>query len=73
MTNTFSVGTALSASVKYMLAQNQDIGVTTGTVNCVVTECNDGQLNDIRGLHVTEENVLQAITGALVRILKRAQ
>lgn len=64
MTNTFSVGAALSASVKYMLAQNQDIGVTTSTVNCVVTECNDGQLNDIRGLHVTEEDVLQAISGA---------
>ena len=49
MTNTFSVGTALNASVKYMLASNEDIGVSTGTVNCVVTECNDGEINDIRG------------------------
>ena len=52
LTNTLSTGTALTAMVKYMMAQNPDIGVSTGTVNCVVTECNDGRLNDIRGLHV---------------------
>ncbi len=61
MTNTFSVGTALSASVKYMLKENEDIGVSTGTVNCVVTECNDGVLNDIRGMHVTEDHVFSAL------------
>ena len=64
MTNTLSVGTALTASVKYMLEQNQEIGVDTGTVNCVVTECNDGEMNDIRGLHVKEEHVFQAISKA---------
>jgi len=64
MTNTLSVGTGLTASVKYMLARNEDIGVKTGTVNCVVTECNDGSLSDIRGLHVTEEDVLEALTNA---------
>ena len=61
MTNTLSVGTATTALVKYMLKQNEDIGVTTGTVNYLVTECNDGRLNDIRGLHVTEEDVLNAL------------
>lgn len=61
MTNTLSVGTAATALVKYMLEQNPDIGVKTGTVNCLVTECNDGRLNDIRGLHVKEEHILQAI------------
>ncbi len=64
MTNTLSVGTALTASVKYMLEQNPEIGIETGTVNCVVTECNDGELNDIRGLHVREEHVRQAIDNA---------
>lgn len=64
LTNTLSTGTALTAIVKYMMAQNPDIGVKTGTVNCLVTECNDGRLNDIRGLHVTEEHVLQAVQGA---------
>ena len=64
LTNTLSTGTALTAIVKYMMAQNPDIGVKTGTVNCLVTECNDGRLNDIRGLHVTEEHVLQAVENA---------
>ncbi len=62
MTNTLSVGTAATALTKYMLEQNKDIDITTGTVNCLVTECNDGRLNDIRGLHVTEEDVLSALS-----------
>ncbi|MBP1926316.1 D-aminopeptidase [Sedimentibacter acidaminivorans] len=65
MTNTLSVGTAATALTKYMLEQNKDIGVTTGTVNCLVTECNDSRLNDIRGLHVTEEDVLKALNSPL--------
>ena len=64
MTNTLSVGTAATGLVKYMLGENPDIGVDTGTVNCLVTECNDGRLNDIRGLHVREEHVTQAIENA---------
>lgn len=64
MTNTLSVGTALNALVKYMLEQNEDIGTRTGTVNCLVTECNDGKLNDIRGLHISEEDVLKALDSA---------
>ncbi len=64
MTNTFGVGTALNALTKYMLEQNEEIGVSTGTVNCVVTECNDGELNDIRGMHVTEQDVFDSIANA---------
>lgn len=64
LTNTFSVGTATNALVKYMLRDNPDIGISTGTVNCLVTECNDGRLNDIRGMHVTEEDVLKALSSA---------
>lgn len=64
LTNTFSVGTALTAVTKRMMEQNPDIGRTTGTVNCVVTECNDGRLNDIRGMYVREEDVLQAVNSA---------
>ena len=61
LTNTLSVGTGLTALVKYMLERNEDIGVRTGTVNGVVTECNDGSLSDIRGLHVKEEDVRYAL------------
>ena len=61
MTNTLSVGEAATALTKYCLEQNEDIGVSTGTVNPLVTECNDGRLNDIRGLHVREEHVREAL------------
>lgn len=61
MTNTLSVGTVLQETVRFMLAGNPDIGISAGTVNCVVTECNDGSLNDIRGLHVSGQHVRQAL------------
>lgn len=64
MTNTFGVGTALNALTRYMLEQNEDIGVKTCTVNGVVTECNDGELNDIRGMHLTEADVRKALETA---------
>ena len=60
-TNTLSVGTVETALVKYMLQRNPDICETTGSVNPVVCECNDSGLNDIRGLHVTEEHVFAAL------------
>ena len=60
-TNTLSVGTAATALVKYMLDRCPDICETTGSVNPVVCECNDSGLNDIRGLHVTEENVFASL------------
>lgn len=64
MTNTLSVGRVSSGLIRYMLEQNEDIGETTGSVNPVVCECNDSRLNDIRGLHVKEERVFEAIHNA---------
>lgn len=61
LTNTFAVGTAQNALVKTMLADNPDIGNTTSTVNPVVMECNDGDINAIRDVHVTEADVLSAL------------
>ena len=61
LTNTLSVPMAGHALVKYMLEQNPDIGDKTGTVNTVVMECNDGSINDIRALGVTEEHVQHAL------------
>ncbi|MBR6708308.1 MAG: P1 family peptidase, partial [Clostridia bacterium] len=62
LTNTLSIGTAATALIRYMLEQNPEIGRTTGSVNPLVCECNDSKLNDIRGLHVTEDDVLTALT-----------
>ena len=65
LTNTLSVGTAATALIGHMLERTPEIGETTGTVNPVVLECNDGSwLNDIRGLHVTEGHVREALGAA---------
>ncbi len=61
LTNTLNVGRVHDGVVGYMLRNNPDIGLTTGTVNPVVGECNDGFLNDVRGRHVHQEQVWQAI------------
>lgn len=66
LTNTFAVGTAVNALIKYSLQRNSDIGLTASTVNPVVFECNDGYLNDIRSMPVKEEHVLLAIDSANV-------
>jgi D-aminopeptidase len=63
LTNTLSVGTALEAVVAWTLAQEANADVRS--VNALVGETNDGGLNDIRGLHVTRENVLEAVRSAV--------
>lgn len=67
LTNTLSVGTASTALIKYMFKNNKDIKITAGTINPVVCECNDGYLNDIRGFHVKEEHIFQAIESADIK------
>lgn len=62
LTNTLGVGTAMNAVVGYTLQQAGNEQVQS--VNAVVGETNDGYLNDIRGRHVREEHVLQAIQQA---------
>ncbi|MGE5654043.1 MAG: P1 family peptidase, partial [Bacillota bacterium] len=61
LTNTLNAGLVADALVSYMIRQNPDIGIDTGTVNPVVGECNDGFLNDIQGRHVRAEHVWSAI------------
>ncbi|WP_459416357.1 DmpA family aminopeptidase [Flagellimonas sp.] len=62
LTNTLSVPIAMNALIGYTLNQPENKNVRS--VNAVVGETNDGYLNDIRGRHVTEEHVLQAISNA---------
>lgn len=64
LTNTFGVPAVTEGTLQYLMQQNPEIGDTTGTVNVVVGECNDGFLNDIRGLHVRPEHAIQAIEAA---------
>jgi D-aminopeptidase len=62
LTNTLSVPTAADAVIDYILYLKGNENV--GTVNAVVGETNDGDLNDIRGRHVKKEHVLEAIRKA---------
>ncbi len=62
LTNTLGVGVAVDAVVRWTLAQAGNENVRS--VNALVGETNDGTLNDIRGLHVTRDQVLAAIANA---------
>ncbi|MEE4116314.1 MAG: P1 family peptidase [Marinilabiliaceae bacterium] len=62
LTNTMSVPTAFNALITYTI--NEPGNENVRSVNCVVGETNDGFLNDIRGRHVDENDVLEAIRKA---------
>lgn len=62
LTNTLSVPTAANALISYTLKQEKNLDVRS--VNALVGETNDGYLNDIRGRHVTEAHVIDAIENA---------
>lgn len=63
LTNTLSVATAINGVIDYTLTQKGNENVRS--VNAVVGETNDGWvLNDIRGKHVQQQHILNAITQA---------
>jgi len=62
LTNTLSVAAGIEGVVKYSLAQAGN--ETVQSVNAVVGETNDGYLNDIRGMHISPEEVIEAIESA---------
>ncbi|MEZ5531279.1 MAG: P1 family peptidase [Steroidobacteraceae bacterium] len=62
LTNTLAVGPAIEGVVAWTLAQPGNEAVRS--VNGLVGETNDGRLNDIRGGHVTREQVIAAIRAA---------
>jgi D-aminopeptidase len=66
LTNTFSVGTCANALIRQAVAANPSIGRRGPTVNPVVGECNDGFLNDIQAMAVTEGDALAALADASV-------
>jgi D-aminopeptidase len=62
LTSTLSVPRVADALIDYMLALpgNEDVE----SINPLVGETNDGYLNDIRGRHITPEDVFAAIKNA---------
>jgi D-aminopeptidase len=64
LTNTFAAGTCAAALIRRAIAADPEIGRQTSTVNPVVLECNDGYLNDIQAMAVTEVHAETAIAAA---------
>ena len=62
LTNTLSVAAGIEGAVRYTLMQPGN--ERENSVNAVVGETNDGRLNDIRGMHVTPQMVIDAINNA---------
>ena len=64
LTNTFAVGTVANAQIRQACQANREIGRGWSTVNPLVFECNDGYLNDIQAMAVTEADYLFAYQNA---------
>jgi D-aminopeptidase len=64
LTNTFGVGAVMQAQIRAAMAAHPRIGREWTTLNPLVCECNDGYLNDIRALAVTEEHYRIALKAA---------
>ena len=62
LTNTLSIAQGIEGVLSYSLNVKGNENVRS--VNAVVGETNDGQLNDIRGRHVTADHVVKAILSA---------
>ena len=61
LTNTMSVGLAYDAICRYLVERDPELGNRHGVLIPVVAECDDEYLNDVRGFHVTREDVYSAL------------
>jgi D-aminopeptidase len=64
LTNTMNVPRVADAVITWMMRRYPQIGIDDDVVLPVVGECDDSRLNDARGRHVTERDVLSALDGA---------
>jgi D-aminopeptidase len=64
LTSTMSVPRVADAVLTWMMRKYPEIGVSDDVVLPVVAECDDSELNDVRGRHVSEADVLAALDGA---------
>ncbi|MGF6663125.1 D-aminopeptidase [Paraburkholderia atlantica] len=64
LTNTFGVAALAQAQIRAAIRANPRIGREWSTVNPLVFECNDGYLNDIQALAVTEQHFNEAFDAA---------
>jgi D-aminopeptidase len=72
LTNTFGVASVAQAQIRAALRANPRIGREWSTVNPLVFECNDGYLNDIQSLAVTEQHFNEAFDNASTQVASGA-
>lgn len=72
LTNTFGVGTVANAQIRQAIAASPEIGREWATVNPLVLECNDGYLNDIQAMAVSEADYFSAYEAANVTFAQGA-
>jgi D-aminopeptidase len=65
LTNTLNVPRVANGVMSWMIKQYPAIGIEDDTLTPVVAECDDGRLNDIQGRHVSEQDVMAALDGAV--------
>jgi D-aminopeptidase len=68
LTNTFGVASVAQAQIRAAIRANPQIGREWSTVNPLVFECNDGYLNDIQALAVSEQHFNQAFDNANTQV-----
>ncbi len=64
LTGTLNVGIVADGLVQAAIQENPDVGIRTASFNPVVGECNDGQLSDLQGRPVRQQDVLDALDSA---------
>ncbi|WP_263064251.1 DmpA family aminopeptidase [Dickeya dadantii] len=64
LSNTLSVGTLFTTLVRDAISRNPELGRSLPTVNPLALECNDGWLNDIQALAVTDAMASAALNNA---------
>jgi len=64
LSNTLAVGTLFTTLVRDAILANPELGRSLPTVNPLALECNDGWLNDIQALAITETMAQQALYDA---------
>jgi D-aminopeptidase len=64
LTSTMNVPRVADATITWMMRRHPGLGIDDDVVLPVVAECDDSTLNDARGRHVGEREVLAALDGA---------
>lgn len=64
LTNTFSVAALAMAQIRQAIVENPEIGRQLPTVNPLVFECNDGYLNDIQKMVISDQHYQSACQNA---------